>query len=91
MPVPKLIGLTFEDAKAYMDAQGLSLGAVLTDPNVRDMANAYIYWQSPKPRTDDGAAVRIRPGQMIDIRLSVEKPVIDSTEQNNPVPLPPQQ
>jgi beta-lactam-binding protein with PASTA domain len=91
MQVPKLIGLTFEDAKAYLDAQGLSLGAIIPDPAVKDMANAFVYWQSPMPRTEDGHQVRIRPGQMIDIRLSLERPHTDSLQQNNQPPLIPQQ
>jgi beta-lactam-binding protein with PASTA domain len=88
MPVPKLIGLTFDDAKAYCDAQGLSLGAIIPDAGISDMGNAFVYWQNPSPRTEDGHSVRIRPGQMIDIRLGLNKPLIDSTQQNTPLNLP---
>lgn len=93
MLVPKLIGLTFDDVKAYLDAQGLSLGAVIPDPAVKDLGNAFVYWQSPTPRTESGNQVRIRPGQMIDLRLSVEKPVLDSLPQSQTPqpPLTPQQ
>ncbi|HEV7621925.1 MAG TPA: PASTA domain-containing protein, partial [Flavisolibacter sp.] len=91
MMVPKLIGLTFEEAKAYLDAQGLSLGAVITDPSVHDISNSFVYWQSPTSRTSDGKQVRIRPGQMIDLRLSLEKPPTDSLNQINQPPLIPQQ
>jgi hypothetical protein len=55
------------------------VGSVIPDPLVKDTANAFIYKQSPLSRTEDGFQVRIRPGQMIDVWLSVEKPVIDST------------
>lgn len=84
MPVPKLIGLTFDDAKAYCDAQGLSMGAIIPDHDVSDMGNAFVYWQNPSPKTEDGHSIRIRPGQMIDIRLSVAKPAVDSTRINTP-------
>ena len=84
MPVPKLIGLTFDDAKAYCDAQGLSLGAIIPDPDVSDMGNAFVKWQNPSSKTEDGHSIRIRPGQMIDIRLSVAKPVSDSSSIKEP-------
>jgi beta-lactam-binding protein with PASTA domain len=74
MPVPKLIGLTFTEAKIVLEQQGISLGATIPDPTVRDTANAFVYWQSPEPKDDQGRQFRIRPGQMIDIRLSLEPP-----------------
>jgi beta-lactam-binding protein with PASTA domain len=81
MPVPKMLGLTYSEGKILMEAQGLTLGAVIADPDVKDTQNAFIYRQNPEPKTESGQQLRIRPGQMIDIWLSVEKPVIDSTEQ----------
>ena len=79
MAVPKLIGLTYSEAKMMMDAHGLIIGSVISDPLVKDTAKAFVYKQSPLSRTEDGFQVRIRPGQMIDVWLSVDKPVIDST------------
>lgn len=86
MSVPDLIGMTYEEARAMLDASGLS-GIVITNPDVRDTAAAFVYRQSPMPRTDDGAQIRIRQGQMIDIWLSVDRPVIDTTNKAQ-VPLP---
>jgi len=79
MAVPKLIGLTYDEAKILLETNGLIVGSVIPDPLVKDTANAFIYKQSPLSRTEDGFQVRIRPGQMIDVWLSVEKPVVDST------------
>lgn len=76
--VPDLIGMNYDEARALLDAQGLS-GLVLANPNVRDTAAAFVYKQNPQPRTEDGARLRIRPGQMIDIWLSVDPPVTDTT------------
>jgi eukaryotic-like serine/threonine-protein kinase len=73
MKVPDLIGMSYEEAKVLLDAQGLS-GLVLVDPNVRDTATAFVYRQQPMPRTEDGAQIRIRQGQMIDVWLSVDRP-----------------
>ncbi len=87
MSVPDLIGLTYQEARIITEANGLTLGASLFDPNVRDSSGAFVYWQSPMPVTEDGAKIKIRAGQIIDIRLSVEKPVKD-TIRSAPVPSP---
>jgi eukaryotic-like serine/threonine-protein kinase len=76
IPVPKLIGLNYTEARILTEAQGLILGAVIADPSVQDKDNAYVYRQSPGPKTTTGYQLRIRPGQMIDIWLSVEPPAL---------------
>jgi beta-lactam-binding protein with PASTA domain len=77
MRVPDLLGMPYEEARVLLEAQGLS-GVVLPDPDVRDTAAAFVYWQQPMPRTEDGAEIRVRPGQMVDVRLSVQQPNADS-------------
>jgi beta-lactam-binding protein with PASTA domain len=79
--VPDMFGLTFTDAKAFLEANGLNLGAPVFDPDVRDSANAFVYRQSPQRFTEDKRINRIRQGQSVDLWLSVQKPVreIDST------------
>lgn len=86
MTVPKLIGLTYAEARMLLDANGLIVGSVIPDPTVKDTSNAFIYRQSPLHRTPEGFRVRIRPGQMIDVWLSVEKPQIDSLTGQLPAP-----
>jgi beta-lactam-binding protein with PASTA domain len=88
MAVPKLIGLTYSEAKILLETSGLIVGSIIADPMVRDTTNAFIYKQTPTYRTADGFRVRIRPGQMIDVWLSVEKPVMDSTSVPAPQPAP---
>ena len=88
MAVPKLIGLTYGEAKILLETTGLIIGSVIPDPLVKDTANAFIYKQSPLFRTEDGFRVRIRPGQMIDVWLSVDKPVVDSTAVQPPPSAP---
>jgi beta-lactam-binding protein with PASTA domain len=80
MPVPKLLGLTYAEAKILLETNGLSFAAVIPDPMVRDTANAFIYRQNPVPRNEEGRRFRIRPGQTMDVWLSLEKPVVDSLE-----------
>ena len=83
--VPDLYSLSYAEALLLLQTTGLSAGAVITDPDVKDTSNAYVYWQSPERFTYDGRYNRIRPGQQIDIKLSSQKPVrpIDSTQITN--------
>ena len=88
--VPDMFGLTFADAKTYLEANGLNLGAPVFDPDVRDSSNAFVYRQSPQRFTEDRRINRIRQGQSVDLWLSVQKPVrqIDSTAQQQPASNP---
>lgn len=91
--VPDMFALTFNDARTYLEANGLSLGAAVFDPDVRDSLNAYVYRQSPQRFTDDRRINRIRQGQSVDLWLSVQKPVrvVDSTLQQLPAAATPNQ
>ncbi len=81
--VPDLTGLTYLQAKARLDSMGLSFGAVVPDKEVRDSSDGYIYWQDPKQFNDGGQLNRIHPGQSIDIRLQVQKPVPGADTSHN--------
>lgn len=72
--VPDLFGLSYDEAKAVMQATGLSTGALIVDPDVRDTTAAFVYRQSPTRMNEDRRFNRIRQGQTIDIWLSVIKP-----------------
>jgi eukaryotic-like serine/threonine-protein kinase len=88
MPVPRLVGLTFGEARILLETQGLIIGPIIPSPMVRDTMNAYVVRQSPEPRNASGMRFRIRPGQMIDLWLDVEPPKKDTVEQNsNPQPV----
>lgn len=89
IPVPNLVGLTYEEARALLDAQGIIMGATIFHPLVQDSANAYVYKQRPASKTEDGKQLTMRAGQMMDVWLQKEKPVIDSTALQPP--LSPQQ
>lgn len=84
MPVPDLFGLTYEEAVALLEANGVSLGVVLPDPDLQDTAAGFVYWQNPERYTEDRMLNRIRSGQMMDIKLSVVKPERQSEEPLNP-------
>jgi len=73
--VPDLIGLTYVQARARLDSFGLSIGAVVRDPDVRDTSEAYIYKQDPPQFGDGGQPNSIHMGQSIDIHLGTHRPV----------------
>ncbi|MBA4168057.1 MAG: PASTA domain-containing protein [Chitinophagaceae bacterium] len=78
--VPDLFSLSFAEAKTLLESEGLSTGAVVPDADVKDTVNAFVYRQSPEKLTYDKRINRIRPGQTIDVWLSVQRPIkqIDS-------------
>lgn len=79
-PVPDLTGMTYADAKMLIESDGLNFFSVITDNDVKDTANAYIYWQNPPRYNEDHVLQRIFVGQTIDIKLSSQKPIrADST------------
>jgi eukaryotic-like serine/threonine-protein kinase len=72
--VPDLFGLTYQEARAALEANGLIVGAVVPDNDVRDTTNAYVYRQSPDRFDEEKNLNRIRQGQIIDIWLGALKP-----------------
>jgi beta-lactam-binding protein with PASTA domain len=76
--VPDLFGLTYLQAKARLDSMGVSIGAVASNKDVRDSAEAYIYKQNPPQAGEGGLPNRIRPGMVVDIYLMAQRPSRDS-------------
>lgn len=72
--VPDLFGMPYEEARALMQATGLSAGALIVDPDVSDTTAAFVYRQSPERMNEERKFNRIRQGQTIDIWLGVAKP-----------------
>lgn len=77
--VPDLLGLTVSEARAELQAKGLLLAAILTSGPVTDTLNAYIVKQNPDVLDEEQNPVYIRPGQTMDIWVSVNPPEIDSS------------
>jgi eukaryotic-like serine/threonine-protein kinase len=88
--VPSLIGLTYCDAKSRLQAAGVSFGVVIAN-GVQDTCNAYIYKQSPERFDDERKYRYIRSGQLMDVWLQAEKPVVDSIVVPVPDPAEPEQ
>lgn len=81
--VPNLIGMTFGNAKGFLESNGLSFLSVIVDPDVVDSANAFIYWQDPPRLGEDGRRIKIQSGQTMNVKLSVQRPSIDTTLTQN--------
>ena len=82
--VPNLIGMTYGAAKTLLESNGLSFFVVQTDVEVSDTLNAFVSWQNPPRLNEEGKKIRIRTGQTMDVRLSLQKPVVDSLSQKIP-------
>lgn len=78
-PVPTLLGLTVAEARTLLEANGISLGAIITDPGITDTAAAFVYKQKPLPLSEDKIPIFIQSGQLIDIWISPVMRVMDST------------
>ena len=78
--VPALVGLSYEEAKALLDSSGLSFGAIVLDPAVRDTLSGFVYRQSPSNLDEDNMPATIRPGQLIDIWLQSQRPLRDTLQ-----------
>lgn len=83
MAVPSLIGMTYADAKAYLDANGISLGAVIPDGLLTDTASAYVFKQRPDRLDVDNMLIYIRSGQLMDIWISQQMKVPAEDSLNN--------
>ena len=75
--VPSLIGMTYCDAKAILEANGLIIGSVIAE-GISDTCSAYIRDQKPGRYDEDRKFRYIRSGQMIDVFLQKDKPEIDT-------------
>jgi beta-lactam-binding protein with PASTA domain len=83
--VPDLVGLTYSEAKAQLDAGRLIVGALVPEKNITDTANAFVYRQNPGKFGDDGKLNHIRQGQTIDLWLTAKQPERkDSTQNTTP-------
>ena len=84
--VPGIVGMSYADAKALMDANGLMLVPIQTDADVTDTLSAYIWRQEPGQFDEEGKKLKIRTGQMMSVWLSRERRIIDTlSNQQNPL------
>lgn len=84
--MPDLVGLTYTDALSLLGTMNISVGVpILLDNQIKDTAHAFVARQEPPVFTElaPGQKVKnkIRQGQIVDLWLSVTKPIKDTTSQ----------
>lgn len=84
--VPVITGMTYCEAREILEGNGIVIGAVVANTDVKDTCSAFIFKQNPDRFGEDKRIQRIRSGQTIDIWLQVDKPSIDTTEILIPLP-----
>ena len=72
MPVPSLIGMTYKDAKAYLEQQGILLAGTIAYENavIRDTANAFVVKQNPESLDEEKKPRYIQAGQVMDLYIN---------------------
>ena len=76
--------MTFNQAKGFLESNGLGFLSIIPDPDVIDTASSFIYRQDPPRMGEDGKRIKIRSGQTMNVWLSLIRPSIDSTLQKIP-------
>ena len=66
--IPFLIGLSYSEALAVLQENGLTIGALVPDASVTDTSFAKVYKQIPEPNFGD----QLRIGEPIDIFIKSE-------------------
>jgi len=70
MQVPELVGMTYAEAKAYLEQNGISLGATSPDGKITDTAAAFVFRQMPEPLDEEKKPRFIHSGQVMDLWIS---------------------
>lgn len=79
MPVPTLTGMTFAEAKALLDENGISFGAIIPEGSITDTASAYIIKQRPERLDVDNMLIYIQSGQLMDVWISQQMRIINDS------------
>ena len=90
--VPDLVGMTVSEARLYLSNKNINLSTIMATESISDTANAYISKQSPLPFSTLApgqiVANKIRPGQLIDIWISMSAPARDTSDAVQPELVP---
>lgn len=86
--VPNLVGMTFCEARNILQGKQLEFGSIVA-LGISDSCSAYIYRQEPEKFDEDGKLQFIRAGQLMNVWLSEDKPVIQVPGDDQSAPPPP--
>jgi len=70
MMVPALVGMTYGEAKSYLEESGIGIGAVIPDGKITDTLAAFIFKQRPYRFDEEKKPLFIQSGQLMDIWIS---------------------
>lgn len=73
--VPSLVGMTYKEAKDYLQQLGISLAATIPYPGntvIRDTANAFVVKQNPENLDEEKKPRYIQSGQVMDLYINAE-------------------
>lgn len=79
--VPDVIGMSYPEAIAILNASGLQFIDVW-EGRITDSNTAVVYGQFPEARNEMGGINTIKEGQLIDIKISQTAPVVAPTSQS---------
>jgi eukaryotic-like serine/threonine-protein kinase len=82
MIVPNITGMTFTEAKNYLNQNGIGISAIIAEGVVRDTANAYVVRQNPERYDEEKAPKYIQQGQVMDIWISSTNTVQKDSVEN---------
>jgi len=86
--VPVITRMQFCKVKRILEESGIVIGAIITDADVTDTCNAWIYKQNPERFNEEKQLNHIRTGQTIDVWLQLKEPARkDSVDNDLPRPL----
>ena len=83
--VPDLIGKTLNDVRILLSSFSINIGSIIVVGNIKDSGSAFIIKQSPDlfsgaiGLNGEKLTNKIRQGQMIDLFISEEAPIKDTT------------
>lgn len=87
--VPDLIGLTLDQARSTLSSLNINIGSILANGTIKDSAAAFVIKQNPPlfsevPGADGNPARnKIRQGQIIDLYISEQAPIKDTSFHNS--------
>ena len=70
MIVPNLVGMSYAEAMAALQQEGIELGAVVVNGVIRDTASAFVYQQNPNRFDEESKPNYIQAGQVMDIYIA---------------------
>ena len=88
--MPDLVGLTYDDARSLLASMNINIGLpILTDASITDTGKAFVSKQEPivftEPLPGQRIPNKIRPGQVVDLWLSLIAPIKDSSSIRKPI------